>query len=357
MISVLNEQLALCAELYNAAVQERREAWQLERKSISWFDQNRQLAHVRRDRKDVATIHFHALENVLRRVDLAFDAFFRRVKDGLRPGYPRYRSSRRYDSITFREVGKPIRGNKVRLPKIGNVRIKVHRPLDGVIKTLTVKREADRWFALFCVEVEAAPLPFNRNTIGIDVGLSSFATLSDGTVIQNPKWFRAAQARLRRLQRRVARRKKGSTRKLKAALWLQKAHGHVQAQRLDFHHKESRKIVNHNGLIAVEDLNVQGMVRNHNLAKSIADAGWSTFINILTYKAEEAGRLLVKVDPRGTSQTCLCGAEVRKGLADREHVCTECGLIADRDLVSAQLILARSAPSGANVDAVMSCVA
>jgi putative transposase len=345
----LNKHLAVCCELYNAALQERRDAWKIERKSLTWFDQNLQLKPIRAEREDVAALYSQVLEDALKRVHLAFNAFFARVKRGKKAGYPRFRSRSRYKSMTFRGAAHFPRDGRLRIPKVGKVRIKTHRPLDGNIKTLTIKREAGRWFAIFALECETERLPFSADVVGIDVGLSVFATLSDGTAIENPRWFRTAQAKLRRLQRRVARRKKGSSRRRKAVLLLQRFHNHIRDQRRDFHHKESRKIVNQNGLIAVEDLNVKGMVRSHNLAKSISDAGWSNFLFMLAYKAESAGRVFVKVDPRGTSQTCLCGAEVRKTLAQRWHLCLKCGLSADRDHVSAQLILAKALPSGVNV--------
>lgn len=273
-----------------------------------------------------------------------------------KPGYPRFKSVSRYDSLTFRLIGKALVGNRLRLSKIGKVRIKLTRPLVGKVKTLTVRREAGRWFALFVVECEMKQLPFNANTTGIDVGLSRFATLSDGTAIENPRWFRTAQAKLRRLQRHVARRKRGSHRRRKAVLLLQRFHNHIRDQRRDFHHKQSRRIINNHGLVAVEDLKIKKLAAGM-LAKAINDAGWSNFIYMLTYKAEEAGRLLVKVDARGTSQTCICGAEVRKTLAVRVHRCVSCGLVADRDHVSAQLILAKALPSGVNVGDLMPCVA
>lgn len=356
-IAVLENTLAVCVELYNAALQERREAWQRERKSITYFDQTLQLTHIKKDRPEVGEIHSLVLENVLRRVDLAFKGFFRRVRAGEKPGYPRFRSARRYDSITYRQkaAGKPL-GNKLRLAKVGNVRIKLHRPLVGDIKTLSVKREAGRWFAVFAVECEPSVMPFNGNAIGVDVGLMNFATLSDGTIIANPRWYRVSQRRLRVAQRRVARRKKGSTRRRKAVASLQRVHARIRQQRADFLHNVSAQLIRENGLIAVEDLNIKGLARGM-LAKSVNDAAWSTFINMLAYKAESAGRVLVKVDPRGTSQTCTCGAEVRKTLAQRWHLCLSCGLSADRDHVSAQIILARGEPSGANVDVLMSCVA
>lgn len=352
----LSAHVAICCELYNAGLQERREAWTRERKSISWFDQNRQLAEIKKLRQDVAEVDSRALEETLKRLHLAFRAFFSRVQQKRSAGYPRFRSVIHYNSLTFRQVGNALSGKRLRLPKIGKVRINLHHAINETIKTITVKREADRWFAMFNVEREAKVLPFSSSMVGIDVGLNSLATLSDGTTIHNPRWFRSVQARLRRLERRAARRKKGSNRKRKAYLLLARFHNHIRDQRRDFHHKESRKIVNENGLIAVEDLDITGLASGM-LAGSVRDAGWSQFLFYLAYKAEEAGRVFVKVDPRGTSQTCLCGASVPKTLAQREHVCKECGLVGDRDHISAQLILARSAPSGVNVADLIASVA
>lgn len=170
------------------------------------------------------------------------------------------------------------------------------------------------------------------------MGLTSFATLSDGTVVENPRFYREAQRTLRVAQRRVARRRKGSNRRRKAVALLVRACARVQAQRSDFHHKVARQIVNRYGLIAIEDLNVKGMSRG-NLAKSVHDAGWASFFNKVAYKAESAGRELLRVNPHGTSQTCICGQRVAKTLSQRRHFCPSCGLEGDRDHVSAQVIL------------------
>lgn len=356
-VETLTAHLTICCEIYNAGLQERRGAWQLERKSISYFDQQNQVPEIKEIRPELRGVHSMVLLDALVRLDKAFKSFFRRVKAGQKAGYPRFRSVRRYDSITFRKIGNALNGNRLRLSKIGNVRIKLHRPIEGTIKTLTVKREAGRWYAMLACEVEPSLLPFNPNVVGIDVGLAHFATLSDGTAIDNPRWYRTAQAKLRRAQRRVARRKKGSSRRRKAVLLLQRAHVTIRNQRSDFHHKLSRQLVNDNGLIAVEDLNVKGLASGM-LAKSVNDAGWSQFLNIIAYKAESAGRVLVRVNPAGTSQTCTCGAEVRKTLNDRWHLCLACGLSAQRDHVSAQVILQRAVSlSGANVEVFDSCVA
>lgn len=353
----LNQHLAICCELYNAALQERRDAWKLNGKSISRLNQARQLTEIRRERDDVHSVNSQVLENVLDRLDLAFKGFFRRIRRREKAGYPRFRSSRRYDSMTLRQSGasRPV-VNKLRISKVGQVRIKLHRPIEGKIKTLTIRREAGRWFAIFACEVEAQPLPFSPCAIGVDVGLSAFATLSDGSVIENPRHYRKAERGLRVAQRRVARRKKGSNRRRKAIALLQRVHIHIRNQRADFHHKLSRRLVNENGLIAVEGLNVKGLASGI-LSKSVNDAGWTQFLNMIAYKAESAGRVFVRVNPAGTSQTCICGAEVRKTLAQRWHFCLSCGLSLPRDHVSAQIILGRAERLQALTSPITECVA
>lgn len=360
-VQFLDRELKEACSLYNAAKQERDDAWKTCHKSINYYDQANQLKAMRAD-GCLTLSDFSCCQDVLRRVDKAYKAFFARVKRGEKPGFPRYRSARRYDSITFPSPGhgyKLLPNGKLRITGAGHIKVKLHRPVEGNIKTATIKREAGRWFVCFSVERDTSPLPASDHATGIDVGLNSFAVLADGTQIENPRHYRNAEARLRRCQRKVARRKKGSNRRRKAVLLLQRAHLHVGNQRRDFHHKTSRSLVNEYGLIAVEDLNVKGLAGGM-LAKPVHDAGWSMFVAMLAYKAEDAGRRLVKVDPRGTSQTCVCGAAVRKNLADRWHDCPDCGLSASRDHVSAQVILQRSgwnAPSSANVEVVVSCVA
>ena len=206
-------------------------------------------------------------------------------------------------------------------------------------------------------EKSANRLSQSEEMVGIDVGLESFTVLSDGTTVKNPRWYRNAQAELRIAQRRATRRQKGSNRRHKAVVALAKIHEHVANQRKDFQHKLSHQIVQKFGTIAVEALNVKGLAGGM-LAKSVHDAGWSQFLTFIAYKAESAGRRFARVNPSGTSQTCLCGASVRKRLSDREHVCTECGLVAPRDLVSAQVILQRAGipPSNVKIGEVMPCL-
>jgi putative transposase len=356
----LEGELREACSLYNAAKQERDDAWKTCRRSINYYDQANQLKVMRAD-GCLTLSNFSCCQDVLRRVDKTYKAFFRRVKAGEKPGFPRYRSARRYDSITFPSYGDGCRlldTGKLRIQGAGHIKVKLHRPVEGKIKTVTIKRSAGRWFVCFSIEREAAPLPASDRRTGIDVGLNSFAVLADGTEIQNPRPYRNAEARLRCAQRKVARRKnKRSNRRRKAVVLLQRAHVHVGNQRRDFQHKVSRDLVNKYGVIAVEDMNVKGLAAGM-LAKSVHDAGWSMFVAMLAYKAEDAGRWLVKVDPRLTSQTCVCGASVPKSLADRWHDCPACGLSAGRDHVSARIILSRAGtlPSGANVEDVVSCV-
>ncbi len=336
----LDGQLAEACRLYNAALQERHDAYKREGLSLNYYTQASQLKEIRAEGAS-ALANFSSSQDVLRRVDKTFKAFFRRVKTGAeKPGYPRFKSRRRFDSYTFPSWGDGCRlsdAGRLYLQGVGHLKVKWHRPLDGTVKTVTVKRQAGTWFVCFSVEYVVEALPGNDARVGIDVGLTDFATLSTGETIANPRHYRKAQKTLRIAQRRVARRQRGGRNRRKAVVLLQKAHAHVQNQRADFHHKTARTLMNTYGVIAVEDLRIKGLASGM-LAKAVHDAGWSAFFNKLAAKAEEAGRLLVKVNPRGTSQTCLCGAEVRKTLAQRWHQGPACGLSTARDHVSAQLI-------------------
>lgn len=336
----LNRELAAAQRLYNAALEQRRIAWKRCGRSIGYLDQAGDLKDLRQS--DTQTpVNYSACQDVLRRIDKAFTAFFRRLRAGDKPGFPRFRSKDRYDSLTFPSYGDGCRireNGKLYLQGAGEIRVKWHRQVGGRIKTVTVRRRGGRWHVCFSVEYEPAPLPVVDDEVGIDVGLEYFAALSTGELILNPRWYRNAQKRLRRAQRKVARRVKGSNGRRQAVRELQRVHEHVGNQRADFSHKLSRMIVDTYQLIAVEKLNVDGMSKGM-LAKSVHDAGWRSFLHKLTVKAAEAGRRVVEVNPAGTSQYCLCGREVRKTLAVRVHRCTECGLVAPRDVVSAQLIL------------------
>lgn len=292
-------------------------------------------------------------------MDKTYKSFFLRVKRHQKAGFPRFKSRRRFGSITFPGYGDGVKrtGNTLRVQGVGEIEVKLHRPVAGKMKTVTVKRECGRWYVCFSVEWEAKPRPALDNAMGIDVGFESFATLSNGETIPNPRWYRTAEAKLRRAQRRVARRKRGSHRRRKAIALLQKIHARIFRLRNEFQHRHSFDLVRDFGTIIIEDLNVKGLAAGM-LSKSVHDAGWSSFLAKLSCKAANAGRQLIAVNPAGTSQTCICGASVRKLLSNREHVCIQCGLIASRDVVSAQVILqrARISPSRLNVEAFRSCV-
>lgn len=350
----LTVQLSEACRLYNAALQERIEAYATHRKSINYYDQAAQLTEIRKA-GDLGLPNCHCAQDVLKRLEKAFKAFFQRLKRGQKPGFPRFKSRRRYDSITFPSHGdgnKLLSSGHLFVQGAGNIKVKLHRPVFGKIKTVTVRRQNEHWYVCFSCEATQHILPESNGAVGIDVGLSSFATLAEGqrhedgsfklfpdsVEIENPRLYAKAQKKLRRAQRRVARRKKRSNRWRKAVSLLRKIHRYIFNQRLDHQHKLARMLVNQYGFIVVEDLNVKGLAGGM-LSKQVHDASWASFIAKLAYKAEEAGRQLVKVDPRGTSQRCPCGAKVPKKLSDREHVCTACGLITTRDHASAAEIL------------------
>jgi putative transposase len=356
----LAAQLREACDLYNCALEERRSAWKTCRISLNYYHQAKYLKQLRADGL-VQLANYSCCQDVLRRLDKTFRAFYARCKRGARPGFPRFKSSRRYDSITFPSYGDGcglLDNGKLRIQGAGEIKVKLHRPMEGAIKTVTVKRDIDKWSVCFSVESPLPePLPECKAEVGVDVGLDSFAALSDGSEIDNPRHLAREQARLRRAQRKVARGKRASNRRRKAVVLLAKAQRKIRNQRLNFHHELSFWLVCYFGLIAVEDLNIRGLSRGW-LARSVHDAGWGSFFAMLAYKAESAGRELVKVDPRGTSQTCVCGTSVPKALSQRWHECPNCGLAAPRDVVSAQIILqrARMGRSGQNVGAVMPSV-
>jgi len=290
---------------------------------------------------------------VVLRVDRAFQAFFRRIASGETPGYPRFHGRDRCHSFAYPQVGDHggarLDNGFLVLSKIGHVAVRWSRPMEGTPKTITISREADGWYAcISCAEVPAQPLESTGHETGIDLGLASFATLADGTMLHHPRCYRKAEAYLRRCQRRVARRTKGSHRWRKAVKLLAKAHLKVKRQRQDFHHKTALSLVRAYDTIYYEALQTANMVRNHHLAKSISDAGWSQFLAILAFKAVYTGKQAVAVPPAHTSQDCSgtppdgspCPERVQKALSVRTHVCPRCGLVLDRDHNAAMNILA-----------------
>ncbi len=314
----LDRTLMLCRHVYNAAVGERREAWRMRGVSVTYYQQKAELPGIKEVMPDYGEVYSQVLQDVVLRVERAFQAFFRRLREGQPPGYPRFHGRDRYTSFTYPQygTGATLDGGMLSLSKIGRIPIRLHRPLEGTPKTITISREADGWYAcISCADVPAQPLPATGQETGIDLGIEAFATLSDGTRIFHPGWYRKAERALKTAQRRVSRRKKGSHRRRKAVTLLAKAHQTVKRQRRDFHHKTALQLVRENDTIYHENLQPANMVRNHHLAKSISDAGWGAFLIILTHKAAYAGRRIIGVNPAYTSQTCSgCGVLVHEGL-------------------------------------------
>jgi putative transposase len=335
--------LRLCRELYNAALQERRDAWKMCQVSIGYYQQKAQLPEIRQIREDCAAIHSQVLQDVILRVDRTFKAFFRRVKAGQKAGYPRFKGRDRYTSFIYPQWGNgaSLVGERLLLSKIGYLAVRWSRPLEGTPKTVTISKEVDGWYVCFsCADVPVQPLPLTGEETGIDVGLESFLTLPNGEQVANSRHYRKAEKALKRAQRRVSRRKQGSQRRRKAVKLLAKRHQKIRRQRLDHHHKTARSLVRQYDAIYFEDLQVANMVQNHHLAKSISDAAWSQFCTILVFKAANAGKQAVAVPPASTSQVCSgCGVVVQKGLTVRWHLCPNCGTSLHRDHNAALNIL------------------
>jgi putative transposase len=290
---------------------------------------------------EFSRIHSQVLQNIAKRIKDSYTNFYARRRIGLKAGLPRFKKYGRYKSITYPQFGFNIEGNKLNLSKIGNVRIRQHRELPEQIKTLTVKRmPSDKWYAFFSCIVEAQPKEKSFEDVGIDVGLNSYAVLSDGVRIRNPRFYRKEEKRLGLLQRGLSRKVRGSSNWVKAKTRVTRLDEKIGNRRTDFLHKASRKIADAYETVYVEDLKIGNLVKNHCLAKSISDAGWGSFISMIAYKAESAGGRLLKVDPRNTTQNCSqCGEHVKKSLSDRMHKCPRCGLKMDRDLNASKNIL------------------
>jgi putative transposase len=337
--------LDVCRELYNSALRERIDAYRITGKSVNYLEQQNQLPDIKLLREEVAAIHSQVVQDSLRRVSRAFDAFFQRcLKGDRKAGFPRFKHPSRYHSFTYPQAGFKLVGDKLTLSKIASVRLRRSRPIEGKIKTCSIKRQLDGWFVIFTVEEnQSRYYPKTGVSCGIDVGLENFATLSTSEVKKNPRFFRQAEKALKIHQREVSKKKLRCANRRKAARLLGKKHLKVQNQRQDFFHKTSLQLIREFDEIAVEDLNIKGLVKNHHLAKSISDASWGTFISILENKAANAGRRVWRVPAAFTSQDCSqCGNRVKKSLAVREHRCIVCGFVAHRDVNAAINIKGRA---------------
>ena len=332
-VTLLEQTLEICRWVYNDTLALRKDTWEQEQRSISLYETNKILTQWKKDRPELKRVHSQVLQNVQMRVDLAYKAYFQRVKAGEKPGYPRFKGKGRYDSITYKQSGFKLDEVHLCLSKIGDLRVVFHRPIKGTIKTLTIQRSStEKWYASFSVDYEPSSAPQKVAVTGVDVGLESFATLSDGSKIENPRFFRTDEKSLAKAQRRLSKAEKGTPERKKARKIVAHVHERIANRRLNFAHQTSRQLVNQFGTIVFEDLNIKNMQKNHHLAKSIADASWNMFITISQSKAEEVGSRVILVNPKNTSQQCSkCGMIVAKTLSDRVHSCPHCGLVMDRD--------------------------
>ena len=327
---LLFDSFMVCKTIYNELLELSIDTYKTSGKTLRCYDYNKHLTGKHRD------LHSQVKQNISDRVHKAFQSFFRRTKDPSckKKGFPRFKS--RVHSITYPQSGfRFISQKRLHVSKIGNIPIILHRMPKGKAKTMTIKmNKAGQWFAVFSCEVNSKPVqPQSKEQVGIDVGLEHFATISNGETVDNPRHIKKAEERLKRLQRKVSRKVKGSRNRRKAIHLLAVQHVKVTNQRNDFLHKLSRTIVQHYGFIAVEDINVNGMLHTHRLAKHISDASWDAFIRMLEYKAVTSGSRLVKINSRNTSKTCSrCGTITDMPLNQRQFSCPQCGFVCHRDL-------------------------
>jgi len=337
----LEQTLEDCRCIYNQLLAIHRSVYKETGKTVSQYDLNRKLTELKSTTSSLSNVHSQVLQNISKRIRDAYHGFFVRRKLGRKAGLPRFRKYGRYKSITYPQSGFKIEGKKLCLSKTGRINIKLHRPMRGIVKTLTIKRmPSGKWFAIFSCKIAAESGKKSNGSVGIDVGLHHYAILSDGQVIENPRHLRKSERKLARLQRSFSRKRKRSRNWEKTRIKVARCHEKVFNQRTDFLHKTTKKLVDSYSTIVVEDLRILNMLKNHRLAKSIADASWGWFIRMLSYKEEESGGKVVKVNPKGTTQMCSrCGFKVPKTLSDRIHACPRCGLKMDRDLNASRNIL------------------
>jgi putative transposase len=350
-IRLLEQTLETCRRWYNICLAERKDVWEKEHHSIGKYAQLAKAKEYRRANPFAAQVHSHILQVTTADLDKAFQAFFRRVKAGEQPGYPRFKGQGRFSSFGLKELGNGFKldGRRLRVSSIGRLAVRWHRPIEGTIKTLRVVRQSDGWYACFACEVEPQPLPATHAEVGLDVGLHRLLTTSDGAQVENPRWYRNEQKRLRVLQRRMSRRIMFGRNWSKAVQAVQRQHQRIANRRKDFLNKLVNDLVSRYDRIALEDLHISNLVRNHHLSKSILDAGWSYFRQQLVSKAEYAGKLVVVVPPAYTSKTCSqCGHRFESLTLAERWVHCDCGLSLDRDHNAALNLLAlgRSAWGG-----------
>ena len=344
----LNRQMQLAKEMYNLLLETSKKYYKETGKTLSQFDMNKRITRLKKEQPQFQEFHSQVAQNISKRLGYSYKAFFRRMKEkkmgkNIKVGFPRVKKY--VSSLTYPQSGFKFKSNKIYLSNIGDIPIALHRPIKGRIKTCVIKHyQSGKWYAGFSNEVsEKAFESNNKEAIGIDVGLTSFITLSNGEKISPPKFLIKSEKRLRMLNRRVSRKRLNSRNKRKARRRKARLEEKIVNQRFDFLHKLSRQQVNSFGKIAVEKLNIKDMVKNHFLAKSISDAGWRIYRNMLAYKAQSAGCELIEVTPENTSKECnKCGHVQDMPLEIRTYECPNCGYVEDRDVNAAINILKRA---------------
>jgi putative transposase len=329
----LEETLETCRRLYNLMLDDRL------KNHTPFFEQKKKLIELKKEDKYLKEVHSQVLQDVVLRLDKAFESYFAGLSK-----FPRFKRKGRYNSFTYpqHEVGFRLIGNRIKLGVIGKIKMRIHRVIEGKIKTATIIKDIDQWFVALSVEKQANnTLNQNNKSIGVDLGITNAIALSDGALIEGPRFLRKAEERIKKLQKTLSRKKRGSKRREKSRILLAKAWRKVRRQRDDFAHKVSNNLAGEYGTIVFEDLNIRGMVKNHSLASAIMDSCWYKLRQLTVYKAERRGGRIVFVNPAGTSQKCSgCGGMVQKPLSERTHICPKCGLVLDRDVNAARNILA-----------------
>jgi putative transposase len=346
--TVLEEQLRLCQWTYNTLLNHCFEERKAGRGTPTQFSLQNLLPTMKAQTPELDQVFSQVLQNVAKRVRSGFESYWNRKRAGLKAHLPRFRRADKYNSLTYPQMGFELRGEALKLSRIGDLKLRLHRPVEGRVKTLTVSQGASgKWYVVFSCEVECKPISGREMAVGVDLGLNNLVVLSDGSVFEAPRKYRMAEKRLGRLQRIHSGRMGGSRKREKARVKVARLSEGVANQRRDFAYKTARSIVNRYERIFVEDLKIQNMQRNRCVSKSIADAGLGLLRNALTYMAKMSEGVIAFVDPRDTSQVCSgCGERVEKSLSERIHQCPACGLVLDRDVNAAWNILKRGLEIG-----------
>jgi putative transposase len=354
-VTVLNQTLEQCRLVYNRVLEIRKTSWEQNGKNVRYYETKKLLPLWKQENRELKNVHSQVLQDVVNRVETAYAAFFRRVKLGENPGYPRFKGYGRYDSITYMQNGFKILNGHLILSKIGDIRVITHRtiPENCEIKTCTIRRSrTGKWFASIsvCIDQQQQVIENKKPVVGIDVGLTYFATLSNGEHINNPMFLKNEELNLSKSQRKLSKQDKGTSERRKFVMIVSRIHERIANRRNDFAHKLSKKLVENYGLIVFEDLNISDMVRDKNYSKSIHDVAWNTLIQFTKSKAEDAGSKVVLVDPRYTSQKCsVCGhVEKDNRKTQSNFTCLNCGHTENADINAAKNILGLGLQSIAN---------